>query len=140
MVTAAFGQTLYAMVKAVNNAGIESTAASASGGGTIALDPAGDQDGDGQRNDSEDLAGTSPLDSASLFKITQTTRLSASSVQLMWSSVPGRQYEVLAASGVAQTFVNISGVTPLPAAGATTSYTDTGATGAAKFYKVRVVP
>ena len=139
-VTAAFGQTLYATVKAVNNAGIQSVAASASSGGTIALDPAGDQDGDGQRNDSEDLAGTSPLDSASLFKITQTTRLSASSVQLMWSSVPGRQYEVLAASGVAQTFVNISGATPIPAAGATTSYTDTGATGAAKFYKVRVVP
>ena len=139
-VTAAFGQTLYAMVKAVNNAGIESVAASVSGGGTIALDPAGDQDGDGQRNDSEDLAGTSPLDSASLFKIVQTTRLSASSVQLTWSSVPGRQYEVLAASGVAQTFGNISGAPPIPAAGATTSYTDTAATGTAKFYKVRIVP
>ena len=139
-VTAAFGQTLYATVKAVNNAGIESAAASSSAGGTIALDPAGDQDGDGQRNDSEDLAGTSPLDSASLFKIVQTTRLSASSVQLTWSSVPGRQYEVLAASGVAQTFGNISGATPIPAAGATTSYTDIGATGGAKFYKVRIVP
>ena len=139
-VTAAFGQTLYATVKAVNNAGIQSTAASASGGGTIALDPAGDQDGDGQRNDSEDLAGTSPLDSASFFKIVQTTRLSASSVQLIWSSVPGRQYEVLAASGVAQTFGNISGATPIPAAGATTTYTDIGATGGAKFYKIRIVP
>ncbi len=139
-VTAAFGQTLYATVKAVNNAGIESTAASSSAGGSIALDPAGDQDGDGQRNDSEDLAGTSPLDSASLFKIVQTMRLSASSVQLTWSSVPGKQYEVLATNNLALAFVNISGVTPLPAAGATTTYTDTGATGAAKFYKVRVVP
>ena len=139
-VTAVFGQTLYATVKTVNNAGIESATASASSGGTIALDPAGDQDGDGQRNDSEDLAGTSPLDSASLFKIVQTTRLSASSVQLTWSSVPGKQYEVLAATNLAQTFVNISGATPIPAAGATTTYTDTGATGAAKFYKVRIVP
>ena len=58
----------------------------------------------------------------------------------MWSSVPGRQYEVLATSGVAQTFGNISGATPIPAAGATTSYTDIGATGGAKFYKVRIVP
>ena len=139
-VTAAFGQTLYATVKAVNNAGIESTAASSSAGGTIALDPAGDQDGDGQRNDSEDLAGTSPLDSAALFKIVQTTRLSASSVQLTWSSVAGKQYEVLATGNLAQAFVNISGVTPLPATGATTNYTDNAATGAAKFYKVRVVP
>ncbi len=139
-VTASFGQTLFATMKAVNNAGIESSTASASSGGTIALDPADDQDGDGQRNDSEDLAGTSPLDSASLFKIVQTTRLSASSVQLTWSSVPGKQYEVLATGNLAQAFVNISGATPLPAAGATTAYTDTGATGAAKFYKVRVVP
>ena len=139
-VTAAFGQTLYATVKAVNNAGIESTAASASSGGTIALDPTGDQDGDGQRNDSEDLAGTSPLDSASLFKIVETTRLSASSVRLKWSSVAGKQYEVLATADLAQTFVNISGPMPLPATGATTTYTDNGVTSAVKFYKVRIVP
>ena len=139
-VTAAFGQTLYALVRAINNAGIESATASSSAGGTIALDPAGDQDGDGQRNDSEDFAGTSPLDGASLFKIVQAARLSASSVQLTWSSVPGKQYEVLATGSLAQTFLNISGATPIPAAGATTTYTDGSATGGTKFYKVRVLP
>ena len=124
----------------IYNAGIESTTASSSAGGTIALDPAGDQDGDGQRNDNEDFAGTSPLDSASLFKITQATRLSANSVQLIWSSVPGKQYEVLATPSLAQVFVNISGATPIPAAGASTNYTDSSATGGAKYYKVRVLP
>ncbi len=139
-VTVPFGQTVTATVRAVNNAGIKSTAVMASAGGTIALDPAGDQDGDGQRNDSEDFAGTSPLDSASLFKIVQAKRLSASSVQLTWSSVAGRQYEVLATPSLAQAFINISGATPLPATGATTSYTDSTATGGTRFYKVRVVP
>ena len=140
-VTAAFGQTLYATVRAVNNAGIESTTTSGSTGGTIALDPAADQDGDGQRNDSEDLSATNPLDGTSLFKIVQTTRLGASSVQLMWSSAPGKQYEVLATGDLGQPFVNISGPVPIPAlAGATTDYTDNSASGGAKFYKVRLVP
>ncbi len=139
-VTVPFGQTVTAAVRAVNNAGIKSVVAVASAGGTIALDPAGDHDGDGQRNDSEDLAATNPLDSTSRFQIVQTTRLSASSVQLTWSSVPGRQYEVLATSDLSAPFVAISGPTPLPAAGASTSFTDNAAATAPKFYKVRVVP
>ncbi len=139
-VTAAFGQTLFAKVTAISNAGIASGTASSSSGGTLVLDPAGDQDGDGQRNDSEDIAATDPLDPASHFKIVQTTRLSASSVRVTWSSVPGRQYEVLAAGDLAQLFLNISGASPIPSGGATTEYTDNSATGGARFYKVRVVP
>ncbi len=138
-VTAAFGQTLFAKVTTISNAGIASGTSSSSGG-TLVLDPAGDQDGDGQRNDSEDIAATDPLDPASLFKIVQAARLSAGSVRLTWSSAPGRQYEVLAAGDLSQSFVNISGASPIPSGGATTEYTDDSATGGAKFYKVRLVP
>ena len=95
---------------------------------------------DGQRNDSEDLAGTNPLDGASIFFVVLTARLSATEVRITWSSVAGRQYEVLATTDLAVAFGNLSGPAPIPATGASTSYTDTAAGGAAKFYRVRIVP
>ena len=139
-VTAIFGQTLHSSVKAVNKAGVESITASNSVGGTLALDPAADQDGDGVRNEAEDFARTNPLDANSVFVIVRITRPGANSAQLTWSSVPGVQYEILATSNLALAFANISGPTPIPAAGSTTIWTDNAAGAAPKFYKVRVLP
>ena len=139
-VTAAFNQTLFASVRGVNNAGIESTSASNSAAGTLVLDPAADRDGDGARNDAEDIAQTNPLDPASTFRIVSVTRPSATSVQLTWTSVPGAKYEILAAANVTVPFTTISGPTAIPAASATTIWLATSAGAAPKFYKIRVVP
>ena len=138
-VTGADGQTLYATVRAVNNAGIEgSTTPSATG--TILLSATGDRDGDGQTNASEDAAGTDPQASSSTFKITAATRPSTSSVVVTWASVAGRSYEVWATTDLTQAFVKVSGASVIPSAGASTSYTDNAASGTAKFYQVRVAP
>src|SRR6185436_17649481 len=94
--------------------------------------------GDGATNESEQTAGTDPLSAASVFKITDVSRPAANSFQLHWNSVPSIQYEVLASPDLSQAFTNVSGPTPIPATGTTTSYTDPTA-GTRKFYKVRVV-
>ena len=135
--TGALGQTVQASIRSINNAGTRS-AASAVGGGTILLSATGDADGDGVSNVDEQTAGTDPLSANSIFKITGATRPSANSFQVQWSSVPGIQYEVLASPSLSQTFTNVSGVTPIPATGTTTSYTDPSV-GPRRFYKVRVV-
>ena len=138
--TAAFNQTLYCSVRAVNNAGIESNSASNSSAGTIAFDPAADRDGDGTRNDAEDLARTNPLDPNSVFRILSAIRPTATSVSLTWFSVSGVQYEVLATTGLLLPFTKISGPTPIPAAGSTTTMLDTAAGAPPLFYKVSGVP
>ena len=135
--TASYGQTVQATVRAISNAGVLG-AASAASSGTVVLDPAGDRDGDGVSNASEEIAGTDPLSSGSVFKITGIVRPAAGSVQITWTSVPGIQYEVLATTSIGIAFSAISGPTPIPAAGATTSYTDTTSAGR-KFYRIRVV-
>ncbi len=136
--TANYGQTVRATVRAISNAGVLG-AASAASSGTAVLDPAGDQDGDGVSNASEEIAGTDPLSSGSVFKITGIVRPTAGSVQITWTSVPGIHYEVLATASIGIAFSTISGPTPIPAAGATTNYTDI-AGGGQKYYRVRVVP
>ena len=135
--TAGYGQTVQATVRAISNAGVLG-APSAASSGTVVLDPAGDQDGDGTSNAAEEIAGTNPLSGASVFKIIAAARPDASTVQLTWSSAPGIQYEVLATTGLALPFSNISGPTAIPATGAATNYTDNAA-GGRKFYKIRVV-
>jgi glycosidase len=132
-VTSTFGQTLYARVIAVNNAGIEGPASPTSSG-TILLDPNGDFDGDGMTNYSEDIAGTNPLDSASVFRI-----LSLSIGHLLtWSTITNKTYRVLAMTEVATNFIPISGV--ITATTATTSYLDPVTAAPRKFYRITVLP
>ncbi|MCX6896709.1 MAG: alpha-amylase family glycosyl hydrolase [Verrucomicrobia bacterium] len=131
--TNVIGQTLYAKVSAINNAGIEG-GASANSAGVILLDPNVDSDGDGMSNAAEDLAGTNPLDSASALRILSFTGGST----LTWSSVTGRTYKVLAASALGAGFTPASGV--ITGASATASWLDPNATNAAKFYRVQLQP
>ncbi len=138
-VTGAFNQTLFASVKSVNNVGIESTASN-SAAGTLVLDPAADRDGDGARNEAEDIAQTNPLDANSVFRIVNATRPAANQVRLIWSSVPGVKYEVLATPDLATPFTLASGPTAITASGATALWLDTSAGAPPRFYKVRIVP
>ena len=136
---AAPGETLYARVDAVNNAGVEGPLSTESAG-TPVLDPNGDADGDGQSNAAEDAAGTNPLDPTSVLRITSVVRdASASATQITWSSVAGKQYQVLATGDlVAGTYSAISGI--VTATGVVTSFTDTSTSATKQFYRVTVVP
>ena len=140
VVTGSYDQTLYATVRSVNNAGIESSTASPSSSGTLLLDPAGDRDGDGATNANEEAAGTNPLDANSIFKVTSISR-SGGATAITWTSVPGKQYQVFSASvpGPTTAFTALSGVLPA-ASGAVTSYTDTTAGFDSRFYRVVLIP
>ena len=131
------GQVLYARVDAVNNAGVEGAVSTASAGVPV-LDPNGDADGDGQSNAAEDAAGTNPLDPASVLQITSVTRSAAAgTTQITWSSVAGKQYQVLAASDVVSgNYAPVSGV--LTATGTTTSFTYTSSS-SQQFYRVGII-
>jgi hypothetical protein len=129
-----YGQTLYAKVSAINNAGVEGAFSPVSSG-VLVLDPAADSDGDGQSNAAEVLAGTNPLDPGSVLRILSAT---LSPLQLTWSSVSGKTYTVMATPSLASNFTALSGV--IQATAATANYTDTLATNPAKFYRVKLVP
>lgn len=127
-----YGQTLYARVSAINNAGIEGAFSPVSSG-VVLLDPAADADGDGLSNEAEALAGTNPLDAASVLRILHLTPEKL----LTWSAVPGKLYRVWGTSVATGAFVPVSGV--ITAATATASYADS-ATNSFRFYRVNVLP
>ena len=133
-VTGSYGQTLYARAASINNAGIEGTLSGISSG-TILLDPNADQDGDGMSNQDEHLAGTNPLDANSLLRI---TGLADGNHLLVWDSVPGINYQVLATTNLS---VPMGAISPLiQASNSSSSYFDAALDPARKFYRIQVVP
>lgn len=131
------GQTLYARVDAINNAGIEG-AVSAASAPTLVLDPNADSDGDGVSNAAEDLAGTNPLDATSVFRVLSIVPNGAANAwQVTWTSVVGKRYQVEYSLDLTTgSFTAVSAV--LTATSATTSYTDQSTTPRG-FYRVRVM-
>ena len=131
------GQTLYARIDAVNNAGVEG-ALSALSAATPVLDPNADADGDGQSNAAEDAAGTNPLDATSNLRITGVVRsASAHTTQITWSSVAGKQYVVEASSDLTPAGYTAVSST-ITATGTTTTFTDSSSS-SKEFYRVRVI-
>jgi hypothetical protein len=128
-----YGQTLYARVSAINNAGIEGSFGGISSG-TLLLDPALDSDSDGMSNAAEELAGTNPLSNASALHITGLQ----GGNQVVWASVPGKSYRVLMATNLAAGFADISGV--IATSTTSTNFTDPGATNQQRFYRIVLVP
>jgi len=103
--------------------------------GTGANGPDGDPDGDHFTNLQEYLAGTNPMDPASFLRITQ---LSGGGQVVSWSSVPGKNYQVFATSGLGSPFQVISGT--ITAFGGTTSFTNSAPVSSRQFYRVQVGP
>jgi glycosidase len=128
-----YGQTLYARVAAINNAGIVGALSPATAG-SILLNPAGDSDGDGMSNAAESMAGTDPLDGSSVLRI-----LSLSTGNLLtWSSVSGKTYQVECATNLLNGFAPLGGA--VNASAATSVYLDAAATNSARLYRIRLVP
>ena len=96
-----------------------------------------DADGDGASNLSEFLAGTDPLDAASVFAVTQVVTVE-SDVQVSCSTVPSRTYQLQRRDSLdaRSSWSNVG--QPMPGTGSVLVLTDTGgATNSAAYYRVQ---
>jgi hypothetical protein len=98
-----------------------------------------DLDGDGMNNWQEYLAGTSPTNGGSVFKIISGQMISRTQFVVRWSSVSNRLYDVLRTTNLA---VGASGFAPLPGAtdliGTQPANTWTDSVSRPSFYRVSV--
>jgi hypothetical protein len=101
-------------------------------------DGAADDDGDGSTNAQEYGAGTNPHDPNDSLRIIVIVK--PTGVQITWTSVPGRRYQVYFVDGLDATFNLLSDVITADAGQMTKDYLDTTTVGAQRFYKVVVVP
>ena len=95
----------------------------------------GDSDGDGMNDYSEILAGTSPLDANSVLRITE---LANGNQLVVWDSVAGRNYQVLATTNLFQPMQLISPV--IQASSPSSFYFDSTPDATNKFYRIQVLP
>jgi len=101
----------------------------------VAIARPGDTDGDGMSDYNEIVAGTNPQDANSILRITE---LANGHQLVVWDSVAGRNYEVLATTNPSSPMQIISPV--IPANGDSSFYFDTAPDPTNKFYRVKVVP
>jgi hypothetical protein len=98
---------------------------------------AADADGDGASNGSEYFAGTDPLESSSVFAISQITN--GLQIQMEWSSIPGKSY-VIEESGDLITWNAAAGSTVLTATSSTSSAGIAADASIRRFFRIRVLP
>ena len=94
-----------------------------------------DSDGDGMTDAAEAIAGTDPNDPDSALRITE---LDNGNQLVIWNSVAGINYQVLATTNLAEPLEPISPV--IQASGATTFYFDSTPDAEKKFYRIQVIP
>lgn len=97
-----------------------------------------DTDGDGMTDYAEFIAGTNPTNAASRFYFTGETLQSNRLVQMQWTVIPNRLYQVNASSNLSNWATNTDWLQA--ATNPTMSYTVTNAGVAAKFFRVEVKP
>ena len=142
------GLTYYATMVAVSNAGVTSTTAAGSDAGppnpsspttpVKLLDPAADDDGDGQSNAAEDAAGTNPLSNTSTLKVT-SIGLSGGDVVVTAATVAGKTYQLETSICLQPPWVAVGST--VTASGSSTVFTHQGgAASTTRYYRVRVVP
>ncbi len=92
-----------------------------------------DSDGDGMNNWQEWIAGTDPTNPSSLLKMTALTN-GVSGVTITWQSVSGVTYFLQRGNNLAAPSAFSTIQTGIAGQPGTTSYTDTGATGAGPYF------
>jgi len=149
--TGAFGNTYFTSISSVSAAGISSTTTGTSDPAldpasnttpVIVLDPAGDEDADGQTNGFELVSGNSPLDPEERLDLCVVSANGAV-VTLSCSTVPGRNYTLQSTTNLLSgPWVNEDEPTNVnqTASGSTLNFTDGNASGARKFYRMKVGP
>ena len=101
--------------------------------------PGADWDHDGQDNLREYLAGTSPTDPSSVFRITNATLGTGGSLVLQWQSVTGKVYRIQHADDPGSEFEDTGDEALAGTGGTLTKSVDLGA-GRRGFFRVRIVP
>lgn len=105
---------------------------------TLDRDGTEDSDDDGHNDLAEFRAGTSPLNSASILQAIALTGIGSGTTTVMWSSVPGRTYQVQSRDDFSiPGWNNVGG--PVTAAGASTSVPDPEPGDPDRFYRVVLV-
>lgn len=95
----------------------------------------GDSDGDGMSDYNEVLAGTDPFSAASALRITE---LANGNQLVVWDSVTGRNYQVLATSDLSMPMQVISPV--IQASASSSFFFDTAPDATNKFYRIQLLP
>ncbi len=139
-VTATPGDKVSITVKAVNPDANDNSGPSSSPSPTVTLlDPAQDEDGDGQSNGNEDVAGTDPFSSSSIFRATAVSSSPAQTL-ITVATVPGKTYQL-------ETNALLDGSSWIPvgekvtADSASTIFTAPGSSSSDKrFYRARIIP
>ncbi|MDD5140937.1 MAG: alpha-amylase family glycosyl hydrolase [Verrucomicrobiales bacterium] len=97
-----------------------------------------DADGDGASNLKEFLAGTAPIDPASIFKITNVAVTNGIDVQVSCSTVINHTYQLQSSAGLGAAAVWTDIGSPASGTGSVLVLTNTsGATDAARYYRVQ---
>lgn len=95
-----------------------------------------DQDGAADRN--EFLAGTDPVSSASVLRVTRLTGPAGDTVQIEWQSVAGKRYRVQFKNNLADPgWTDLAG--DITASGPAATKTDSSGSGG-RYYRVSLIP
>jgi autotransporter-associated beta strand protein len=106
--------------------------------GGLGSGPADDNDGDGQSNATEYLAGTNPKNGASFFAAT-IVPASGNQFTLTWPSVPGKTYAIETSADLAGSWARLISLPAASSPATSTDYTVTNIVGS-MFYRVAIVP
>ena len=100
-----------------------------------------DTDGDGMSDYAEFIAGTNPTNAASKLVFLSATLQTNKLIQLQWAAIPGRLYQVEAASVLSLQVASWAPVSDwIQASGSPMSYAATNASQGSRFYRVQVRP